>query len=464
MKSRNTFMGTAAFAVLACLLSAGSLASGGEQGAMNVSSPRVVTPEQLTQLNDGEAIDDSWENSESAIEAVAEQLEAIGIANEVPESVQRPEGFGSVSVDIPAQTITIGWKGEVPQDIARIAGDNPEVTVNVVKAVYTDDELTEAGLKIIDELPELVDNDGYISVVSQRTDGSGLSATFRTTIPELNAKSVSSAIREITDVPVTLSIDDADDSSQVVPMVGGRQNDNSPFYAGAGIRLYGSTDINGGYCSTGFAVKGKSTGKDYMTTAFHCIHDSVGTSTGSVYSESGQSMGTWHRNAANVEKDKDAALITLGASRSVAGRAYWSGVNATISHPVDGYHSNKVGAQVCTGGANSGTHCNLNIIEKVVGFQVIPGETVTGGWLALAPSGIAVAQGDSGGPVYRHNTTNGKRMARGLISGAGTYVFPADTSKCSGNTLHITAGTKCSAAVYFVGIVPWMDELNVNLK
>lgn len=212
MDHRRATTGTGALAALACVLSIGSLAaSGGEPDVTRTAPSRAVSQDQLEQLNSGEALNDPREDAAAAVEAASDELADLGIANEVPEAVERPQGFGSLAVDIPDRTITIRWKGDAPDSIKRVAGDNPKVTITVIESPYTDDELTKTGIFVFDQLTEEIGEKGYVSIVSQINDGSGLNATVVVTDSTITEENLRKAIQKITSIPVVLTIQ-AEDS------------------------------------------------------------------------------------------------------------------------------------------------------------------------------------------------------------------------------------------------------------
>lgn len=218
-------------------------------------------------------------------------------------------------------------------------------------------------------------------------------------------ESVVKAIATLTSVPVH-SLEIGEDQ-EVVPFSGGRRNDVSPHYGGAGVWI---TDENGdqaGYCSTGASVEGSSTGNKYMTTALHCMEAGEGqeiAQAGNVYNAANSFIGTWTWTSGQLEKNRHAILIKLKSGSTNSGRLYWGTNAATFSNAVSGTTTSPLGDTVCATGANSGTHCGGVVTDK--NFTLIwDGVSIVNMVEAVRPSAMMAAKGDSGGPVVLLDTS-----------------------------------------------------------
>jgi hypothetical protein len=160
----------------------------------------------------------------------------------------------------------------------------------------------------------------------------------------------------------------------------GRDNDFPPFNAGGYM-----IDPQGGTCSSGFAIKIKAT---KVTTARHCAASRY-TGRASTYSYT-----AGHCAVSNP----GAARFCHGTSEGYAWGGAYNDVN--YNHPVVGYSDVSLGDGICTDGGNSGAHCHVKVTDLMVRWNDGTGngsvETIKG---VERRSGIAVIQGDSGGPV-----------------------------------------------------------------
>ena len=169
---------------------------------------------------------------------------------------------------------------------------------------------------------------------------------------------------------------------------GTRSTDTAPFWAGGMIK-----GQYGGGCSSGFAIKYR--GGNYITTARHCnqppyaAYDNSRSSYGSLIYVSDSGM-------ANVLTSKGAPGMFDGAWNeppNAGGAAYHKDVL--------GWEDVSEGDLVCSSGANSGVHCNMEITEMKIDFDDGQPDThMTIRAVQRTPGEIAGAQGDSGGPIF----------------------------------------------------------------
>lgn len=150
-----------------------------------------------------------------------------------------------------------------------------------------------------------------------------------------------------------------------------------------------------------------------------------------------------------MENSGDGAAKVLTASGvGLAFDGAWNSVNYTKF--VIGFGDVSDGDYVCTGGANSGEHCNIEVVNTSVSFNdgtgngnvsTIEGEQMTSG-------AIAVIQGDSGGPVIALSSTAGDVYAAGMIQAvAGT----TSTGSACGS-VYSAGGNLCGKYVLFASM------------
>lgn len=206
----------------------------------------------------------------------------------------------------------------------------------------------------------------------------------------------------------------------------GRDNDFAPFDAG-GYMLSPSTNTT---CSSGFAISINGTSR--ITTARHCnkndYRDRAASNTyGTGVENSGDGGG-------RVLSASGAALALDGAFNS-----------NNFSKLVIGFEDLAVNDSVCTGGGNSGEHCNVKVTNLRVSFNDGFGTFLTIEGVQQTSGKIAVIQGDSGGPVISlASTSSGQVRAAGMIQGetspfmtgaACGPVFDAGANECSKTVL-----------------------------
>lgn len=161
--------------------------------------------------------------------------------------------------------------------------------------------------------------------------------------------------------------------------------------------------------------------------------------------------------AVDIKPVDDTMLInTVGNTQ---GKVYGAGTNATSANA--GYSRNvasagsaTAGGEVCTSGANSGQHCNLNIYDSME-FSWTCGSNTCHGWRAAnANLTVATVGGDSGGPVFRI-LSDGRVAARGVIWGGSNAVACGTVRRPVSN---------CFAYVWFNDIVRILNAWNVTIK
>lgn len=342
---------------------------------------------------------------------IAGQFHALGKA----------AGFISSRVDTKTMSVTIYWYGSPPSVQPEILekASSAGVTVNVIKAPFSPDQLEQVRMRLVPLMKPL--NIGFLE---HNGDGSGFTAHFRS-IDSMRAAqaSLSAAVSRATIVgvppddplyaapgsPQIIISDDAMDPTpaamprmttgklsdetpfnnvtQVVAY--GRQNDTSPFYAGGR-----STGMTNGDCTTGFPMhRGHySDGTHmYLLSAGHCtaFADNQG-----IYTPTGLKIGVTSGSVTLVNAQLDVNLINVAIAG--AGDEQWDGAwNSTgFSKEVWSDKYTAQGDPLCVSGSYSGDVCGLHV--AAYGDQDYSGG-VFYGWLITKDDNTAAAgQGDSG--------------------------------------------------------------------
>lgn len=206
----------------------------------------------------------------------------------------------------------------------------------------------------------------------------------------------------------------------------GRDNDFAPFDAG-GYMISPSTSTT---CSSGFAIS--ISGRTHTTTARHCNKNDY---------RDRSASNTYGTGVENSGDGGGRVLSATGAALALDGPFN----SNNFSKVVIGFEDLAVNNFVCTGGGNSGEHCNIKVTNLRVSFNDGFGTFSTIEGVQQSSGAIAVIQGDSGGPVISlAGTVSGQVRAAGMIQGeispfmtgsACGPVFDAGSNKCSKTVL-----------------------------
>jgi trypsin len=316
------------------------------------------------------------------------------------------DGYAGISLAPEKGELALYWRGTLPAEVQRTVEQvRREVVVRVLPAAHSERELLAVAQRLVKE--------PGVTGVGPKVDGSGLWLGYAGSVA--SAESVP-AIRDAgvdVDVerreymrPAELAV-----PSQCALMPVDRQVDWCPFSGGATF-----TFPRGGgrsRCTTGWPVEasGVPGGSDpqYLLTAGHCGSDGL-----AVTNSVSAPMGT-------VEKDTDSRDIMLVKAPAAASIFVGAWSSNTLK-PVGGTAGNHVGEYVCTSGAVSGSHCNLRIEATNALITLTP---PTGASYPVAPmviaashdGSVAVAGGDSGGPVTTNAFQPSSVYGVGTISG-----------------------------------------------
>jgi hypothetical protein len=218
----------------------------------------------------------------------------------------------------------------------------------------------------------------------------------------------------------------------------GRDNDFAPFDAGG--LMEGNS--GGTICSSGFAVN--YGGSTHTTTARHCTDTPYFDFSAS--NEYGSTAVNSSDGGAKVLSARGAALALDGA---------WN--SNSFYKTVIGFADVGVGDFVCTGGGNSGEHCNVKVITQTVSFNDGIGSFSTIEGMQQTSGAIAQIQGDSGGPVIDlANTSSGQVRATGMIQG---WRGSSSTGSACG-AVAVAGSNHCSADVLFSSMRTIVNNLS----
>ncbi len=366
---------------------------------------------------------------------------------------------GQVNINQEKRT-EIYWKGNSPLiERIRAEGQRRGIGVDFKPAVFSTDEQIRIGSAIMD--PDQVGKfaaqgiavdsvigfagvDGRVKVVGNSNDQTkvlGLDPTKAKSIMKTLVRAIVAPVIAGSDVLglanaaalADREIDVLFDEPGYGPSVnyaGTRVANTVPTYAGALITA------GSGYCSSGFALRDRSTREvNRFTTARHCR---------GTYWRSWEGNNQLGRSISN--SSDGAALLIQGTSASRVFDGSWSNNN--------GYNKQvwtdiavRLGDSVCTSGANSGVHCNLTIdnMNRVYDDGFGRFSTISA---YNAGGGIAGAPGDSGGPVVMPYQGETWTAAVGMIQG-GTQ----DRQCRAGIEVRLDGGPNwCGNRVYFTSI------------
>jgi hypothetical protein len=247
----------------------------------------------------------------------------------------------------------------------------------------------------------------------------------------------------------------------------GRANDTPPWNGGDFLL---DTPSFTGECTSGFGAHKGST--SYMITAGHCFP--VGTSANPEYAVNGapSTNGPAYYEVGVVQtrgsftkpNGIDAELLNASGAGNASSAIYTGSSSAPQVATVRGTLSSPLNTQVCDSGAFEGEICGL-VIKS--GSECItesegpsgPNYTVCNIYEAdNTKGGIAVGNGDSGGPVFRFSGSS--LYAVGDISAqSGTTV------KCPTNQYPGVLSTRyCGSKLFYTNISSILSEFGLTLN
>jgi hypothetical protein len=262
--------------------------------------------------------------------------------------------------------------------------------------------------------------------IAVNDDGSGLRVEYdQSVVASTNA--LRSALPSDS-LPISAGAVRFDPVPKPANAAGNRSDDRSPWTGGA---LMKNTNV----CSTAFGVRLGPVGYGVLTIA-HCQPKADG----KFYTYANRAIGTAF-NGGSVKNGAKAILTTGTATNNTSGNSYYGGTGTSTARNVNSFADATSGSIVCTGGANSGTHCNVQVSDDdYAGHDGAYSYHGAIGYTADSGTAVAVVGGDSGGPVYTPSGTN--LRANGVISQGSVSV------SCGA----VVVATTCYHNVYFADI------------
>lgn len=334
-------------------------------------------------------------------------------------------GYVGTIDDLAQRSITVMWYGPRTALLSAIVkeGERRGIAVSVQQRSHSLQQI-DAAIDAVWQQAAAGSWAGFkvsaIAAVGATDDGLTVYGTYTEVPAAHRAAQVRSLATAVEGIPV-----------RVVPGVGaetsnGRDNDFAPFDAG-GYMISPST---GHTCSSGFAINLNGTAR--TTTARHCDRNDY---------RDRSASNTYGTGIVNSRDGGGRVLSASGAALALDG-PYNSD---NFSKTVIGYEDLGINSFVCTGGGNSGEHCNIKVTNLRVSFNDGFGTFSTIEGVQQSGGAIAVIQGDSGGPVISlASTSSGQVRAAGMIQGflgsgstgaACGPVFDAGGNLCSTNVL-----------------------------
>ncbi|MFB7678299.1 S1 family peptidase [Kitasatospora purpeofusca] len=345
-------------------------------------------------------------------------------------------GYAGHTVDPQHGHLDLYWHGTLPDHLAKVLAAAPTgITTSVHRAPYSLRELRAGRDRLVDAA-ERGEEGAVWTSAGPMADGSGLTVGYTpdgaSRHGDATADEVSARATAIAGVPVTAVAGTASTATTT------RHSDASPWSAGAELTTPGN-----GWCTSGFGGWRGTTA--VLLTASHC-----GTS-GTYRTGTGTVVGP----ATDSDTGLDTTVISVNGTPS--GKYFdggWDNASGYAKRVV-GAGRNNVGDLVCASGAMSGIHCSLKITATDVAAEV------NGQWRTdldtatrTDDSTVAVAKGDSGGPVIASVNGGADMQARGIISaGTGNPVV------CGS----VAAPTTCWDSLRFVPIAPIVSKFGLSL-
>ncbi|MFJ1936850.1 hypothetical protein ACIOGZ_29850 [Kitasatospora sp. NPDC088160] len=378
---------------------------------------------------------------QEALDRLADQITAA-----VPENRRADiPGYAGLTVDPEQGLLTVYWHRDVPERVTRLIAHPPAgITAQVQSAPYSLGQLRAARDRLVAAAAR-GEADAVWTVVGPAADGTGLSVTYtpaqslatvRTAAGAAEHERVALRAAELAGLAVVAE-------PGLAPQAAGtRHSDASPWSGGAQL-----TTPGGDFCSSAFGGwRGKTA---VLLTAHHCG------AAGDYKSGTGAVVGS----VSDSNSDLDTAVVSLKGTPS--GQFYyggWDNAQGERRRTV-GAGRNNVGSLVCDSGSMSGAHCALKITKTDTSTNV------DGVWRSdldyatrTDDHTIAVAQGDSGGPVVASVNGGDDMQARGIISAGG-----GSTVTCKWGTDTAARNVTCWDTVVFVPIGPVVDKFGLSL-
>jgi hypothetical protein len=341
-----------------------------------------------------------------------------------------PNGLAGVVVDEQELSVDYWWKGPVPDDLLRtLEARRGALLLTGHEAQFSLGEMLAASTRIFAAsrkgiLPP-------VTGVDTPMQGNGVGVKFAPgTLTQVSE--TQRIVEDITRLPATVGEREA-------PVLMTRQDDGSQWSGGSTMSYHtnGATD-----CSTGFSALVPG-GYGRLLSAFHC--DPNRNANFPFMNGQGEDLTNGAQDVDGAPAVDSLLIDPVGGTKPYV---YGGPYNAGQNHPryqlgVYGKSAPSVGTVVCTSGANSGEHCGLTVrLATAVVCQDAPDGTCWAFFAWHNDERVAVAGGDSGGPVY-NDRGDGTVTARGIIN-SGTGNKPCPPVR--------TTPTQCDYQVAFISI------------
>lgn len=394
------------------------------------------------------------------LDALADQIIGVHHSENSHEG-----GYAGAVVHPESGILSLYWKGIVPASVRKAQADAAAqgLAITVTPARYSAHELELARQSLeaaVDGKDAAVEPAAAWNTIVTAPDGSGLRVTYTSTATaaaQASAARMASPVKATAASPATVTARLSTLSGVPVrasasePLVGafGRIDDNSPFWAGAQT-LHWIDATHAMFCSSGFG--GTRGGHEVLLSAAHCGGAGRGVNGQVWQTGTGTTIGSTAGSTATTDS-YDTAFIQIVSGSSAGSNFYdgaWNDPNGYNKH-IASWGVNHDGDWVCTSGAMSGVHCGLQI--QYAGFDAnVDGIVRHNEVQTRQISGVAAAEGDSGGPVVfcTGGTCDPTNMqARGIISAL-------DVQTTCGSTAY---PTKCYSIVYYEGLTSVVNIL-----
>jgi len=349
-------------------------------------------------------------------------------------------GFYEAEVDVASRTMTLLWKGASPlQAEIRQAAERSGITLIITAVDFSKTDVERAMVALADTDVSTEYGSLHVTTVMgptlkspQLTVGGYFLDKARATA-DVALPEVAASVRGVTEdvapgLPVVVQ-----PGSESVPFVT-RSTDFAPLWAGGAMR-----GTNNMHCTSGFAIRYNN--NYYTTTARHCNLTPF-----AAWDAPNSPYGT---TVTTVNYALARVLTAMGAAKTFDGA--WNNT-AGYSKTVNAWADVSVGSYVCSSGANSGVHCNLQVDSMNASFNDGFGSAVPTIRVHQMTSGqIAGAQGDSGGPIFIPNSDGTHVWAVGMLQGSNETL----TTTCGSMRLAV----KYSAYIEFSSVHTLLNQL-----
>lgn len=333
---------------------------------------------------------------------MAAQAPYLDLNERIPGALGvRANQLAGTRIDVAAGKFYIYLTGQIPAAVLTLAQHARTEGINVViePATFARAQLMVAAEQLSRELSSTISGGFSIELA---TDGSGLTVKYPGA--ELSASAARSvdSLSESSGVPIQVR------SGVPAQVYASRDADTVPFYGGALVHSPGS------YCTDGFSAHATGSSAKFMIWVAHCPNfaDGVPVSTGGSLSVGASDFVAELYDG----RSYDLSVIRLGASKLNDGYIY---VSDSTDVPIAGYAAAGIpaGGNYCVSGAFGVPNCNV-----ISGNQeyIQPGGRHPIYVIAVSSkAGSIFCSGDSGGPVYYHNSSG--YIAAGLVSTVAGY-------------------------------------------